>query len=195
MAGEYEKIEKVESEISEWLKDRFLKERMLFSQMAELILESLKPLAGYRQDAARGELVLLTLASRMFNDCEGAKQLLLWGLPDQALPVIRDIIECTLLFRLFQKKPKTAQKWLMNLVEYQPGDVNAKLVELGVDAKEYSLYGPLSHAGHSNLLASLSHVQEMNLGEQGMLRTVHFGSARTAETELFIQHCFGYCSF
>ncbi len=194
MAGEYEKIEEVEPKIFEWLKGRFLKERLLFSEMAELMLESLKPLGGYRRDAAEGELALLILASRMFNDCEGAKQLLLWGLPDQALPVIRDIIECTLLVRLFLKKPKTAKKWLMSLAEYHPGAVNAKLVELGVDAKEYSLYGVLSHESHSNLLASLSHAQErivpMNAGEQGTLRTVHFGSARTAETEFFVQQFF-----
>jgi len=95
-----------------------------------------------------------------------------------------------LLFRLFLKKPKTAKKWLINLGEYQPGDVNTKLLELGIDAKEYGLYGSLSHAAHSNLLASLSHVQEIDLGEKGMLRVVHFGSSRTAETEYFIQQCF-----
>lgn len=190
MGEEYEKIEKVETKISEWLKGVFLKERLLFGEMVELMLEALKPLGGRRKDTAEGELALLTLATRMFNDAEGAKQLLLWGLPDQAQPVIRDIIECILLFRLFLQKPKTAKKWLINLAEYQPGAVNAKLLELGVDAKEYALYGLLSHEGHSNLLASLSHVQEMDVGEQGMLRQFHFGSARTIETEFFIQQDF-----
>jgi len=190
MGGEYEKIEKVETKISEWLKGMFLKERLLFGEMAELMLESFKPLSGRQRDTAEGELALLTLATRMFNDAEGAKQLLLWGLPDQAQPVIRDIIECMLLFRLFLQKPKTAKKWLINLAEYQPGDVNAKLLELGVDAKEYAWYGLLSHEGHSNLLASLSHVQEMDVREQGMLRQFHFGSARTTETEYCIQQGF-----
>lgn len=190
MGEEYDKIEKVESAISEWLKGRFLKERLLFGEMTELMLESLKPLSGYFQGTAEGELALLTLASRMFNDCEGAKQLLLWGLPDQAQPLIRDIIECTLLFRLFLKKPKTAKNWIMSLAEYRPGDVNTKLLESGVDAKEYSLYGPLSHDAHSNLLASLSHVQEIDAGEKGMLRIAHFGSARTPETEYFVQQDF-----
>jgi hypothetical protein len=189
MGKEYDEIEKVEFGISEWLKGKFLKERMLFGEMAELMLESLKPLGGYRQKTDEGELALLTLASRMFNDCEGAKQLLLWGLPDQAQPLIRDIIECTLLFRLFLKQPKTAKKWLMSLAEYQPRDVTAKLLELGVDAKEYSLYGPLSHGGHSNLLASLSHVQEEEV-EEGMRRTFHCGSSRTPETEYFVQQNF-----
>ena len=75
----------------------------------------------------------------------------------------------------------------MDLAEYQPGNVNAKLLALGIRAKEYAWYGLLSHQGHSNLLASLSHSQETNVGEQGMLRQFHFGSARTAETELLIQ--------
>jgi hypothetical protein len=190
MGEEYERIEKVEAKISEWLKGVFLKERLLFSGMLELVLESFKPFGGRYKDTAEGELALATLATRMFNDAEGAKQLFLWGLPDQAQPLIRDIIECMLLFRLFLQKPKTAKKWLMNLAEYQPGAINAKLLELGVHAKEYAWYGPLSHEGHSNLLASLSHVQEMDVGEQGMLRQFHFGSARTAETEYFIQQGF-----
>jgi hypothetical protein len=190
MGDEYEKIEKIGTKISEWLRGVFLKERLLFAEMLELILESFKPLGGRRKDTAEDELALLTLATRMFNDAEGAKQLLLWGLPDQAQPLIRDIIECMLLFRLFLRKPKTAKKWLINLAEYQPKIVNAELSKLGVHAKEYALYGPLSHGGHSNLLASLSHTQEMDVGEQGMLRQFHFGSARTPETEYFIQQGF-----
>jgi len=187
MGEEYERIEKVEAKISEWLKGVFLKERLLLAEMLELILESFKPLGGRRKDTDECELALATLATRMFNDAEGAKQLLLWGLPDQAEPVIRDIIECMLLFRLFLRKPKTGKKWLMNLTQYQPRHVNAELLKLGVHAKEYAWYGLLSHAGHANLLASLSHTQEMDVGEQGMLRQFHFGSARTAETERFIQ--------
>jgi hypothetical protein len=155
--------------------------------MIELILESFKPLSGRRKETDEGELAMSTLATRMFNDAEGAKQLLLWGLPDQAQPLIRDIIECTMLFRLFLRKPKTAKKWLMNLAEYHPKAANANLLELGVLAKEYAWYGVLSHQGHSNLLASLSHTEETDVGEQGMLLQFHFGSARTPETEYLIQ--------
>jgi len=183
----YPKIEEVEAKISEWHKGVFLKERLLFAGMIELVLESFKPLSGRRKETDEGELAMSTLATRMFNDAEGAKQLLLWGLPDQAQPLIRDIIECTMLFRLFLRKPKMAKKWLINLAEYQPKDVNAKLLELGVHAKEYAWYGLLSHQGHSNLLASLSHTQETDVGEQGMLCQFHFGSARTPETEYCIQ--------
>lgn len=189
MAGEYGEIEKVETVISEWLKGRFLKERRLFSEMADLILEAFKPLGALRREPDESDFALLTLASRIFNDCEGAKHLLLWGLPDQAQPVIRDIIECTLLFRLFLREPKKAKKWLISLGEYQAGVVNAKLSESGIKAIEYSFYGMLSHQSHANFLATLSHVQEVEV-EDGMLRTAHFGSARNPETEYFIQQNF-----
>lgn len=51
---------------------------------------------------------MTTLATRMCNEADGAKQLLLWGLPGQAQPLIRHIIECMMLFRLFLQKPKMA---------------------------------------------------------------------------------------
>lgn len=187
MGEEYRRIERIESEIFDWLKAAFLKERKLFSRMLELVLEAFKPLGEYREETAEDELALLTLATRMFNDAEGTKQLLLWGLPDQAQPLMRDMIECMLMLRLFLRRPEMAKKWLMELTEYRPGTINAKLSELGVHAREYAWYGVLSHLGHSNLLATLSHAQEVDLGEQGMLRRFHFGSARTPEAERCIQ--------
>lgn len=101
MGDEYETIEKVGNEIFEWYKGVLLKERLLYSEMIELLLESIKPLEGYRKDTVYDELSLLTVFTRLFNDAEGAKGLLLRGLPSQANIVIRDIIECTMLFRLF----------------------------------------------------------------------------------------------
>ena len=77
----------------------------------------------------------------------------------------------------------------MKLKEYQLGDVNTKLIEMGIEAREYAFYGMLSHEGHSNLLASLSSVQEEEVKE-GMLRTFHCGSSRTPETVYFVQHGF-----
>ena len=186
MGNEYERIESFESEIYEWYKGMLLKERLLYSEMIELLLESVKPLEGYRKDTVYDELSLLTVSTRLFNDAEGAKGLLLRGLPSQANIVIRDIIECTMLFRLFLKNPEIAKRWLMDLKEYQLGDVNAKLLEMNVDAREYAFYGLLSHEGHSNLLASLSNIQEDEV-EEGMRRTFHFGSSRTPETIYFIQ--------
>jgi len=190
MNEEYERIEKNEIKISDWLKGKFLKERLLFGEMVELMLESVKPLSGRRKGTNKEELALLTLATRIFNDLEGAKQLLLWGLPDQANTVIRDIIECILLLRLFLNKPKTAAKWLTNLTEYRPGIIYAELSKSGIDAKEYSFYGILSHSGHSNLLASLSHTQEIDFGKKRILNLFHFGSTRTVESEKFIQYGF-----
>lgn len=189
MGDEYEKIENAASKIYEWYKGMLLKERLLLGEMVELLLESVKPLAGYHKGTAYNELVLLTLATRLFNDAEGAKHLLLLGLPSQAQIVIRDIIECTMLFRLFLKKPELAKKWLMALKEYQLKDVNAKLLQMSVDAREYALYGVLSHEAHSNLLASISNVQEEEVKE-GMRRTFHFGSSRTSETIFFVQQGF-----
>lgn len=191
MGEKYDKIEKVESEISQWLKGIFLKERMLYGEMIELMLEAVGPPSGYTDKrVAISESALLTLTTRIFNDFEGVKNILLWGLPDQANIVMRDIIECMLLLRLFLRKPKKAVKWLINLKEYQPGSIYAELSRLGINAKEYSYYAPLSHEAHSNLLASLSHVQEMKVGEKKMLRVFHFGSTRTKEAEFFIQHGF-----
>ena len=191
MSEEYEtsypKIEEFEAKNFELHKGAFLKERLLFKEMIELILESFKPLSDFRKESGEGELAMPTLATRMFNDAEGAKLLLLWGLPDQAQPLIRDVIECTMLFRFFIREPEMAKRWLMDLAEYQPGTVNAKLVQLEIQAKEYAWYGLLSHMGHANLLASLSHTQETDVGEQGMLHQFHFGGARTRETEYLIQ--------
>lgn len=189
MGDEYETIEKVGTEIFEWYKGILLKERLLYSEMIELLLEAVKPLGGYRKDAVYDELSLLTVSTRLFNDAEGAKDLLLRGLPSQANMVIRDIVECTMLFRLFLQNPEVAERWLMELKQYQLGDVNTKLTEMGIKAREYAFYGMLSHEGHSNLLASLSSVQEVEIKE-GMLRTFHYGSSRTPETVYFVQHGF-----
>lgn len=183
----YPKIEEFETKNYELHKGAFLKERLLFKEIIELILESFKPLSEFQRESDEGELAMPTVATRMFNDAEGVKLLLLWGLPDQAQPLIRDVIECTMLFRLFMSKPKMAKRWLIELKEYTPGDVKAKLSELGVLAHEYAWYGFLSHQGHSNLLASLSHARETDVGEQGTLFEFHFGGARTPETELLIQ--------
>lgn len=190
MNKNYNDIEATEHKISDWLKGTFLKERMLFGDMATLMFESFTPLQGHSKSTSNFNLALLALSSRMFNDCEGSKQLLLWGLPDQSQLLIRDIIECSLLFRLFLKKPNQAERWLINLKEYSAGAVNAQLKEIGINAREYAFYGSLSHEAHSNLLGSLSHIQEREVGKNSMLRTAHFGTARTPETEFFIQGSF-----
>lgn len=187
---QYENIEQRESQVSEWLKGRFLKERLLFAQVAPLILEAMNRLGGHSKDEDYEKSAFLTLGTRIFNDFEGAKHLLLWGLPDPAAHLIRDTIECTMLFRLFLKEPKRAEKWLLTMTEYKPRAVYEDLKNLNVDAKEYALYGPLSHQTHANLLGSLSPVQEQDARELGTLRQFHFGSSRTPVTESLIQERF-----
>jgi len=189
MAYDYKEIEKFESEIFEWYKGMLLKERLLLGEISELLLESIKPMGGHRKDEDYREIALSTLATRLFNDIQGAKHLLLRGLPSQAQMVIRDIIECTMLFRLFLNNSELAERWLVTLKEYQLKDVNAMLQEMGVKAREYAFYGVLSHGGHSNLLASMSNVQEGEV-EEGMLRIFHFGSTRTPATISFVQQGF-----
>jgi hypothetical protein len=154
------------------------------------MIEAIKASLGNQKNAGHANLAISTLATRMFNNFEGVKHLLLWGLPAQAQPITRDIIECMLLFRLFLVKPKSAEKWLIDLTEYQPGDAYAKLTSWGINAQEYAIYGLLSHESHSNLLASLSHVQEIDVGGKGTLHIFHLGSARTQEAEYEIQRSF-----
>ena len=140
MGDEYEKIEKVGSEIYVWHKGILSKERFLYGEMIELLLESVKPLGGYSKEMAYDEMALLTLATRLFNNAEGAKYLFLRELPDQAQRVFRDIIECFMLFRLFLKNLKLAERWLLESKEYQPGTVDAKLSQIGINANEEKIF-------------------------------------------------------
>jgi len=189
MVYDYGEIEKFGSEAFEWYKGMLLKERLLQGKIMELFLESIKPLEEYTKDTDYQILALLTLSTRLFNDAEGASHLLLRGLPTQAQMVIRDVIESSMLFRLFLMDGRISKRWIMGLAEYHPGDVNAKLLKIGVNAREYAFYGILSHEGHSNLLGSISNIQEYEV-EEGMLRTFHFGSSKTPSTIIFIQHSF-----
>ncbi len=181
MGNMYEGIEKFGSQCYEWYKGMLLKERLLCGEMIELLLESVKPLEGYSKDTVYDEMSLTVLASRLFNDAEGAKHLFLMGLPSQAHIVIRDIIECTMLFRLFIRNSELAKRWLMDSKEYQLGYVNTTLSEMNIHAREYAFYGRLSHGGHANLLASISNVQEEEV-QEGMRTVYHFGSSRNPET-------------
>jgi len=185
----YSEIEKFGDELMEWYKGMFLKERLLHGEIMELILEAVLPLQEPTKDTDFRKLALLTLATRIFDDAEGIKSNLLRGLPNQAQMVLRDIVECIMLFRLFINNPEFAKRWMMRSVELQPGSINAELLKIGVHAREYAFYGLLSHEGHANFLASISKVQEEEVVE-GMRSTFHFGSSRTPETMFFVRHCF-----
>ena len=68
LSDEYAEMEKIESQISDWLKGKFLKERLLFGEMADLMIEAIRPLSGHSKDTDHSELALLTLATRIFNN-------------------------------------------------------------------------------------------------------------------------------
>ncbi len=189
MGYDYKEIEEFGSETYEWYKGMLLKERLLLGNILELFLEAVKPLEESSKDTDYRKLALLTLATRLFNDSEGASCVLLRGLPTQAHMIIRNIIECIMLFRLFLNKAKLAKRWITGLAEFQPGDVNDKLLGMGVNAREYAFYGIFSHEGHANFLASIANVQEEEV-EEGMRRTFHFGSSRLPSTVFFVQHNF-----
>jgi len=135
------------------------------------------PLISRGLDGEKKAAVLM-LISRMFNDFESAKLLILNGLCEQAYMPLRDTIECMMLIRLFNAEAKRALRWVSRLAEYSPGQVKKRLDELKIDAPEYALYSPLSRLSHANLLGSLTHVQEVNLGDRNLLRTYHFGGFR-----------------
>lgn len=189
MVYDYKEIEKFGVETFDWYKGMLLKERLLLGNILELFLEAVKPLEESRKDTDYRKLALLTLATRLFNDCEGASYVLLRGLPSQSLMIIRDIIECIMLFRLFLNNAKLTKRWIMDLAEFQPRDVYDKLLRIGVNAREYAFYSIFSHEGHANFLASIENVQEEEV-EEGMRRTFHFGSSKLPSTMFFVQHNF-----
>ena len=189
MSEVYDNIENFGTGIYEWYKSVLPKERLLYSELIELFLEPIKSIGGHSKDVDYGQMALLILSTRLFNDAEAVNLLLLRGLPCQAEIVIRDIIECSMLFRLFLINPKFAKNWIMKSNEYSAGAVNAILKESKINAREYAFYGSLSHMAHASLLASLSATQEKENAE-GMLRTYHFGSSRTPETIYFVEQHF-----
>ena len=189
MVYNYKDIEKFGDETFEWYKGMFLKERILHGEIMELLLESITPLQKSSKTTDYRALALLTLATRLFNDAEAVKDVLLRGLPSQAQMITRDTIECIMLFRLFLNNAELAKRWMMRSIEYQAGTVNTELLRMGVKAKEYAFYGILSHEGHANFLASISNVQEES-SEEGTRRTFHFGSSKIQSVIYFVHHGF-----
>ncbi|MFC1972512.1 hypothetical protein ACFLVE_03810 [Chloroflexota bacterium] len=183
----YKEIDKFGDEAFEWYKGILQNECLIYGGILELFLESVKPLGGYNKDTDYMKMALLTLATRLVNDAEGASHLLLRGLPTQAQMIMRDIIESSMLFRLFLKDRELAKRWIVDLTEYFPISAYKKLSEMKIPAKEYAFYSILSNQAHSNFLSSISNIQEDG---EGTRRTYHFGSSRTPETIFFVQHSF-----
>lgn len=175
MGERYDGIKEFEEKLSERLKGTFLKERMFFERMSELVLEATEPLSGYWKDDSKGQSAIMLLNSRLFNDFEAAKCLLMWGLPEQAVMPMRDTVECMMLMRLFEHKPELAKRWVTNLAEYSPKNVNAELKKLGIEPPEHKFYPMLSQISHTNLLASVTRVEETDLNNGSTYFKFHLG--------------------
>jgi hypothetical protein len=118
---------------------------------------------------------LMVILTRLFNDFESARFLLLNGFPEQAIMSMRDALECMMLFRLFSNDSKYASRWSVYFKEYHISIVKSFLDELGVECPEYAFYGMLSEMVHPNLLSVASKVTEHEITNTGMVRSYHFG--------------------
>ena len=176
MGETYDAVVNFEERLHQWTKGLFLEERMIFAEMAELLFEPLEyfPRLLKGEEADRKSVIPM-LISRLFNDFEAAKLLILNGLCEQAYMPLRDGLECMGLIRLFDADGELALRWVTKLAEYHPNDVRRRLEELDVDAPEFAFYGFMSTLSHANVLGSVTHVQERDVGNQTLLRTYHFG--------------------
>lgn len=176
MGERYDRIVEFEDKLHQWTKGLFLEERMIFAEMAELMLYPLEqfPDSSKGKDGEKKSVVLM-LISRLFNDLEAAKLLILNGYCEQAYMPLRDTIECTMLLRLFQVDEKRALRWVTRAAEYSPRLVRERLDELGIKVPEHAFYPFWSSVAHANLLGCVTKVRETELGEGTLLRTYHFG--------------------
>jgi hypothetical protein len=176
MGERYDRVVEFEENLHQWAKGLFLEERMIFKEMAELMLKPIEYLPPVTEgEDGEKKSALLMLISRLFNDLESAKLLALTGLCEQAYMPLRDSIECMMLVRLFNVDDKRAIRWMKRPAQYSPGDAHKRLRELNTDAPEYGFYGSLSTLSHANLLGSLTHVEEVDLGDRNVIRRYHFG--------------------
>lgn len=170
----YDKVKHFEYALNILAYKHFSKQVAIFEEMMELYLEPI-PELNEKWHFDDGKNPTIILLSRMFNDFESAKLMLLNGLPEQANIPLRDALECMMLFRLFGVDSKLALRWMKNLKEYHPSNVKKRLDELKIDCPEYSFYGMLSHLTHANLLSVVSTVAETKLGDNLLLQTYNFG--------------------
>lgn len=170
----YDKVKHFEYALQIHSYKYFSEKLSLFDEMMEVYLEPLDDISsGWQLKEEKSPEIILI--ARMFNDFESSRLLLLNGLPEQAIMAMRDIVECSMLFRLFGSAPKLALRWMKDLKEYQPSDVKRKLDELGVDCPEHIYYGMLSQLAHVNLLSVVSRVTESKLTDEWIIQTYHFG--------------------
>lgn len=177
----YEEIKERSQQIYERNRAFFLKERDLYSKIAELILTPLeepdsnwKPGGMWPDDTKTA----ITLAiARMFNNFEASQNAILHGLAEQAHMPIRDAIECMMLTRLFRLDPTKANDWLYRLKLYPADHVKKWIEEAGENSPEYLFYDFFSKRSYANIIGSAYRLIEKT-NEEGALetRTIHFGA-------------------
>jgi hypothetical protein len=174
MGTNYDEVKEFEYALHIHSYKYFNKQVALFEEMMELYMEPLTEVSSrwhFKEGKGASELLL----SRLFNNFESSRLLLLNGLPEQAIMPMRDVVECAMLLRLFGSDSKRALRWMKNLKEYHPTDVKNRLDELEVDCPEYAFYGMLSELSHANLLSVVSSVTEKRLTNNVLIETYHFG--------------------
>lgn len=152
----------------------FDKQVALYEEMMELFMEPLNEVTSqwhYKEEKSS----LMFVLTRMFNDYESSRLMLLNGLPEQAIMPMRDAIECMMLFRLFSEDSKFALRWTEFFKEYHASTVKTFLDELEIDCPEYAFYGMFSEMVHPNLLSVASKVTEHELKDSMLIRRYHFG--------------------
>ncbi len=176
----YEDIETRAIQIHQAHRAFYLKERSLYSDMAELILapleeaDSWKPSGEWPDDTKTA--VTLAIA-RMFNDFEASQNAILRGLAEQSYMPIRDAIECMMLTRLFRIRPEKANDWLYKLKLYPAANVKTWLEEAGESPAEYLFFDFFSKHAHANVIGSAYRVRETNSDDASRwTRTIHFGA-------------------
>ena len=178
--GAYDKIVAFQEELTSFWAEQFIEQQDLHARMMQLMLD---PLEWSRRSHPTVNLhsagVLLT--SRVFNDFEAAKQLLLVGLIEQVIGPIRDAVECALLLHSLVHVPERANRWLNDMKEYHPAEARRVLSEEGADTTTYQLYDTLTYLSHPNMLASVARVQESQPFGDYYWRAVHFGGFRNVE--------------
>lgn len=188
MGKNYDEIKNYELKLQIHSYKYFDKQVTLFEEMMELFLEPLNEVTSnwhHREE----KTALMFILTRIFNDYESSRLMLLNGLPEQAVMPMRDAIECMMLFRLFSEDSKFALRWTDYFKEYKASTVKTFLDELKVECPEYAFYGMYSEMVHPNLLSVASKVTEHELANKGIMREYHFGGMnRPTWTEQVFNH-------
>lgn len=136
----------------------FLKERVLFIEMMNDILDPIR--RGASAPEGDGKAPVLILTARLVNDYEASMRLVLMGLGVQAYQTMRDSVETSLLLLLFQLNEKSATRWMIDLKQYTAGNVISELKKHDVVYPLGETYSMLSALSHPNFMASMHVVEE-----------------------------------